>query len=57
MLSQEQFELGKYYLKTVLKSVEIEIDGCKVDVIQHFELPTPEMAKAFAESLKKQFES
>jgi glycosidase len=56
MISQDQFELGKYYLKTVLKNVEIEVDGCRVDVIQHYELPTPETAKMFAESLKKQFE-
>jgi len=54
-LSAKEFELGKELLAKHLKKVDIEVEGNKVRLIQHFELPTPEVARSFAENLKEMF--
>jgi len=47
---------GMELLKGFLRRVDLEVDGCVVAVKYVLELPTPELAKNLAMSLKQQIE-
>ena len=55
ILSKDDFQLGASLLAQLLKKVDIKVKGNVVEMTQIFELPTPEVAKSFAETLAKQF--
>ncbi|MEM4067260.1 MAG: hypothetical protein QXV17_10435 [Candidatus Micrarchaeaceae archaeon] len=54
-ITDEQYTLASYYLQKFLKEVNITVDKNKVIMIQNYELPDEEIAKAFAKTLAKQF--
>jgi hypothetical protein len=55
-LSREELQTGFGYLKMFLKKVEIEVSGGTVIVKQVLDLGDPNLAKSFAEALKKTYE-
>lgn len=55
VLTKDDFQLGASLLSQLLKKVDIRVKGNVVEMTQIFELPTPEVAKRFAETLAKQF--
>jgi hypothetical protein len=55
ILSKDDFQLGASLLSQLLKKVDIKVKGNVVEMTQIFELPTPEVAKRFAETLARQF--
>ena len=55
ILSKDDFQLGASLLSQLLKKVDIKVKGNVVEMTQIFELPTPEVAKSFAETLARQF--
>jgi len=56
MISQDQFNLGLQFLKRYLKEVNIKVEGSKVIYTQIFDMQDENVAKSFAETLKKQYE-
>ncbi|MEM2281667.1 MAG: hypothetical protein QXZ68_06750 [Candidatus Bathyarchaeia archaeon] len=58
ILTPEQYQAGMQMLSKWLKQVEIKLkEGTgRVDVIWHYDFQDEQLAKAFAEGLKKQFE-
>jgi hypothetical protein len=48
--------MGLGYLKMFLKRIEIEVSGSLVIVKQILDLGDPNLAKSFAETLKKTYE-
>lgn len=55
-LSKDELQVGLGYLKMFLKRIEIEVSGSLVIVKQVLDLGDPNLAKSFAETLKKTYE-
>lgn len=55
ILTYNQLQQGQQLLQQYIKSITCKIKGNKLDITYHWELPTPELAKALAEGIKQQF--
>jgi len=55
-LSKDELQVGLGYLRMFLKKVEIEVNGSLVIVKQILDLGDPNLAKSFAETLRRTYE-